>query len=69
MDPMIDLVRDRTSDLLRVAASIRRERDLRQRPDEMPVEVPTPTPFPTGVPAAAMACDEAQTAPAARRAA
>ena len=69
MDPMIDLVRDRTSDLQRVASSIRRERDLRLRLDEVPVEVPTPTPFPTGIPAATMPCDEAPAAPAARRAA
>ena len=69
MDPMIDLVRDRTSDLQRVASSIRRERDLRQSLDDMPVEVPTPTPFRTGIPAATMPCDEAPTAPAARRAA
>ena len=69
MDPMIDLVRDRTSDLQRVAASIRRERDLRPTIDEVPVEVPAPTPFPTGVAAAAMPCDETPTVPTARRAA
>ena len=31
MDPMIDLVRDRTADLRRAAEATRRERDLRER--------------------------------------
>ena len=69
MDPMIDLVRDRTSDLQRVAASIRRERDLRPIVEELPADMPAPTPFPTGVTAAAMPCDGTPTVPTARRAA
>jgi hypothetical protein len=70
MDPMIvGFVRDRTDDLQRVAAGIRRERDLRSTLDEGPVDVPAPTPFPTGVTTAAMPCDETPTVPTARRAA
>jgi hypothetical protein len=32
MDPMIDFVRERTTDLQRTAATVRRDRDLRQAP-------------------------------------
>ncbi|MEX1173164.1 MAG: hypothetical protein WEG56_11200 [Chloroflexota bacterium] len=56
MDPLIDLVRDRTADLQRVAQGVRRERELRAAAFAPAGVVPTPASASTtgtaGVPSA-----------------
>jgi hypothetical protein len=57
MDPMIDFVRERTTDLQRTAESVHRERDLRQPGAPLGVAVVAgrlerPTPLPTTAAAA-----------------
>ncbi len=50
MNPMIvGFVQDRTEVLQRVAADIRRERELRSTVEALPVDQPAPTPFPIAV--------------------
>jgi hypothetical protein len=56
MDPMIDLVRERTADLQRVAQGVRRERELRSavvaQADVASAPTPAATAEPTGIPTA-----------------
>ena len=70
MNPMIvGFVQDRTADLQRVAADIRRERELRSTVEALPVDQPAPTPFPIAATSAALQCGESPTVTTARHAA
>ena len=70
MDPrIVGFVQDRTEDLQRVAAGIRRERELRSTVEAHTVDQPAPTPFAVAATSAAVPCGESQTVSAARRAA